>query len=46
MRHADATTTLNKYAQTVPAEAVAAQGRFLESMGLDKGMKLLVASAQ
>lgn len=45
LRHADASTTLNEYAQSVPAEALAAQGRFLESMGLEKTGKLLEAAA-
>ena len=43
LRHANAETTLNKYAQSVPVEALAAQGRFLEAMGLGKGQQLLEA---
>lgn len=45
LRHADASTTLNEYAQSVPDEALAAQGRFLESMGLETDGKLLEAAA-
>jgi len=41
LRHADVTTTLNKYAQTKHAEAMSAQGRFLDALGLKKGEKLL-----
>jgi len=44
LRHADVTTTLNKYAQTKHAEAMSAQGRFLDALGLKKGEKLLDAA--